>query len=168
MSVSDILLAEAWAARLGLAFEPMFGETELSAARGHHVLLDGADGSFALSTEPVLESDALDWTWSAGLRHHVLVQGDQVFVRHLGREGPARAFERNTVAEQLDRFFDLLIEEKAYPKVDVIDHLMRTFRSHREFCRRIGEDELVRSAEFYATHHGEGGVICTSIKFSTH
>lgn len=148
MSERDHSIASSWAARLGLAAETLFGPGDRPASISHHVLLDGADGSFALSTEPVEGRQALDWAWSALLRHHVLIQGAQVIVHHVGSAEPPRSFESHKVDERLERFFDLLIEEKVRPQVDVVEHLMAMFRGHRTFCHEIGMDDQFVLASF--------------------
>ena len=54
---------ENWAKRLGLA------QTRLRSVRkdpvGHHyAMLDGVEGSLAISTSPIDRQQGLDWTWS--------------------------------------------------------------------------------------------------------
>ncbi|MBI2262547.1 MAG: N-6 DNA methylase [Caulobacterales bacterium] len=146
MNARDV--AASWAGRLGLAAEPLFsavGEDQ----QEHFALLDGADGSFTFSGAPVEPNEALDWTWSARMRHHVLVEEEQVRVHHVGSSKPPREFDRKVVEERLDRFFDLLIAEQARPSVDVVDHIVAVFRSHRARVRRAGlTDELALKSFF--------------------
>ena len=70
-----------WAEAFGLAEAPLFEEGEVSAPDRHRVLLDGGQGSFALSEEDEdADAQGADWAWSSNLPHHVSVHSDRVVV----------------------------------------------------------------------------------------
>lgn len=141
-------VATLWAGRLGLAAEPLFSH-EAAVAPVHFALLDGADGSFTFSGAAVEPSTALDWTWSARMRHHVQVQEQDVIVHHVGSSRPPRKFARTVVEDRLDRFFDLLVAEQSRAPVDVVDHIVAVFRSHRAKVRGLGLSDETALQSFF-------------------
>src|SRR5229473_8614223 len=89
-------IAEALSRRLGLARSPLLGAAR-DADNQHHALLDGVDGSFALSFGPFDVQEALDWTWSAQLAMHVAVDDEMVVARQVAARAPVLRFNRMQV-----------------------------------------------------------------------
>ena len=95
-----------WARHFGLAMAPLF-EHETEAPGTHAVLLDGANGSFAmsLSDEELWRNPGpANWIWSSDVAHHVTVTAGKVAVLRWDRPADARVFERGSIERNLDRF----------------------------------------------------------------
>ena len=123
-------LVRSWSLRLGLA------ATELlpSYYEDHHLhfaLMDGVEGSFALSDEVSDKGLALDWTWSSQLSVHVSIEGDAVVARQVTPNAPLLRFALNQVEDNLERFLNALALRRVEPPVDIVDHVVQCFRSHR-------------------------------------
>lgn len=119
-----------WAKRLGLV------QTRLRSARkdpaGHHyAMLDGVDGSLAISTSPVELQQGLDWTWSSQLRAHVEVGNEKVVVRPVEQRAQVLRFELSQVDANIEKFFDVVTSQKTSPAVTVVEHVANCFRAHR-------------------------------------
>jgi hypothetical protein len=121
---------ESWAKRLGLA------QTRLRSARkdpsGHHyAMLDGVDGSLAISTSPVDTQQGLDWTWSSQLRAHVEVGEEKVVVRPVEQRAQVLRFDLPQVDANVEKFFDVVTAQKTSPAITVVEHVANCFRAHR-------------------------------------
>jgi adenine-specific DNA-methyltransferase len=122
-----------WARHFGLAMAPLF-EHETAAAGSHAVLLDGADGSFAISVsdeELWRTSGPANWIWSSDVAHHVTVTKGRVAVVRWDQPAEARVFERGSVERNLDRFYGFLSEDRLRSNRSVVDHLLGFFRRLR-------------------------------------
>ncbi|WP_157084727.1 MULTISPECIES: N-6 DNA methylase [Sphingomonas] len=134
------MIFEHWSRRLGLAATPLFGP---HAAREHVAMLDGVAGSFVLSdavassVDDVRNSDVgRSWSWSAMMRHHVLVDADNVTVTSSSGSSPDR-IRRRAVEDDLEGFLAFL-ERKGSPSADVVDHVIGSFQGLR--ARVTGSD----------------------------
>lgn len=131
--------AEDWGRRLGLARSPMLGDA-LDVAQNHHVLLDGVDGSFSLSGGPINVGHVLDWTWSSQLATHVSIEGDAVIARQVAGNTPALRFKREQVDRHPEAFLSEIVAKRVEPPIDVVQHLVGCFRSHRHVAAAAGLD----------------------------
>jgi adenine-specific DNA-methyltransferase len=138
-------LARRWSAELGLASNPLFSPNGID--EEHYALLDGVEGSFALSAGTVERPRGVDWAWSANLGHYVFVGNDHVSVRNTSG-GAIRQFDRAVVEQRLERFFEYLLKDSNKPSVDVITHIINTFRSHRYHLNSCNVDQALALPTF--------------------
>ena len=146
-------LVEDWSRRLGLASTSLFDASRQLPS--HFAMLDGVEGSFALSTEgntPVTES--LDWTWSANLASHVDIAGENVLVRQVDPRAQTLRFSRDQVDRNLEKFFDTMVANRMAPPVSVSDHIVYCFRSHRQTAASTGLDSAQGLQTFLAMLKG--------------
>lgn len=129
--------AENWSSRLGLARSPLLGQAH-DAHHHHHALLDGVDGSFALSGGAFDPSTALDWTWSSQLSIHVTLEEEAVLARQIATSAPALRFKREQVDRNPEAFLDLIASKRVEPQIDVVQHIVACFRSHRQTAAAAG------------------------------
>ncbi|MDP2779278.1 class I SAM-dependent DNA methyltransferase [Devosia sp.] len=132
-----------WAAKLGLAPTPMFAQ-EAHREGDHFVFLDGVNGSFGFTGLPKLDRDPepRNWAWSCGVLHHVCASDDEVLVHRWDRTEPV-AFRRSAVDKQLDRFYEVLVQEQSSVSLTVTDHAVDAFRRLRShFPEDRGEQAL--------------------------
>lgn len=122
--------AENLSRRLGLAHGLLLGRA-LDAQQLHHALLDGVDGSFSLSSGPVNVERVLDWTWSSQLPIHVTVDGDVVTARQVATDARPLVFKRDQVDRKPEGFLSAIISKQIEPAIDVVQHVVACFRSHR-------------------------------------
>ena len=95
----DLYNASAWANAFGLAEAPLFARDEAK-AQSHRLLLDGGQGSFALSTGPqdLPAETRQSWIWSADVPHHVWLRAEKVAVaRWDDDETPSRLLKKSRV-----------------------------------------------------------------------
>ena len=123
-------IAENLSRQLGLAHAPLLGR-ERDAEQLHHVLLDGVDGSFSLSSGPIDVANVLDWTWSSQLPTHVTFDDDKVTARQVAQDAGALVFKRDQVERNPEGFLAAIISKRVEPTIDVVQHLVGCFRSHR-------------------------------------
>lgn len=128
---------EGWARRLGLARTPLRSVTE-DPEGNHHALLDGVDGSFALSFVELPAATSLDWTWSSQLTNHVHVGLDKVLVRPVDKRASVLRFDLSAVDENLEQFFTTVAGQRVMPAVTVVDHITNCFRAHRALAAGAG------------------------------
>ncbi len=129
-----------WARHFGLAMAPLF-EHETEAPGTHAVLLDGANGSFAmsLSDEELWRNPGpANWIWSSDVAHHVTVTAGKVAVLRWDRPADARVFERGSIERNLDRFYGFLSEDRLRSNRSVVDHLLGFFRRLRSLGHTAG------------------------------
>ncbi|WP_435203716.1 N-6 DNA methylase [Qipengyuania sp. 902] len=122
--------AENLSRQLGLAHALLLG-VERDAEQRHHALLDGVDGSFSLSSGPIDVERVLDWTWSSQLPTHATIDGDVVTVRQVASNARPLLFKRDQVERKPEGFLSAIISKRIEPPIDVVDHLVGCFRSHR-------------------------------------
>lgn len=122
--------AENLSHRLGLAHGLLLGR-ERDAEQRHHALLDGVDGSFSLSAGPIEIERLLDWTWSSQLATHVTIEGDVVTARQVVADARPLVFKRDQVDRKPEAFLSALISKRIEPPVNVVQHVVGCFRSHR-------------------------------------
>lgn len=126
--------ANEWAHRFGLAISPLFEREDVSVSGSHSVLLDGAEGTFAMSvSEDELWRTAApaDWVWSSDIPHHVTITPKKVAVLRWDRPSDPRVFARESIERSLDRFYKFLIEDRLRSNRTVVDHLLGLFRRLR-------------------------------------
>jgi adenine-specific DNA-methyltransferase len=125
-----------WARRFGLAVAPLF-EQDAIAPGSHSVLLDGANGTFAMSVaeEELWRSHRpADWIWSSDVPHHVTVTSSKVAVMRWDRPEDARVYERGSVERNLEGFYGFLTEDRLRSNRSVVDHLLGFFRRLRSLA----------------------------------
>jgi adenine-specific DNA-methyltransferase len=130
-------IAENWSRRLGLVRSPLFGASRDSQQR-YHALLDGVDGSFSLSDGPIDISAVLDWTWSSRLATHVTVDDDAVVATQVAANAPVLRFKREQVERNPEAFLSSIVTKQVEPPVDVVQHVLGCFRSHRHAAAAAG------------------------------
>lgn len=142
-----------WSSRFGLAISPLF-EREVAAGSGSHsVLLDGANGSFALSVsgEELWRDEApANWVWSSGLPHHITVTASKVAVLRWDTPTEVRVFERASVERNLTRFYSFLVNDRLRSNRDVVSHLLSFFRRLRSLGHASGIPD-VRTTDLFTT-----------------
>ena len=124
-------LPDNWAARFGLAAAPLFSQT--NSDETHIVLLDGSDGSFALSiTEDQVWRDkrSAQWSWSSNLPHHVTVTNTTVAVTRWDKL-QVDLLSRASVEKQIDSFYAYLIADKVRSNQRVVEHILGLYRRVR-------------------------------------
>ncbi|MBN2971250.1 N-6 DNA methylase [Roseomonas aeriglobus] len=123
-------IAENLSRRLGLAHGLLLG-LERDVQQRHHALLDGVDGSFSLSSGPIDVERVLDWTWSSQLATHVTVDADTLTARQVASDARPLIFKRDQVDRQPEGFLSAIISKRVEPAIDVVQHVVGCFRSHR-------------------------------------
>ena len=136
-----------WADRFGLAPAPLFEANETSVLGGHHVLLDGGHGSFALSVcgEHIWESGhSSNWSWSCNLPHHVTVTDKEVAVVRWDRRSP-ELFSRSSVESNIDAFYGYLTTDRVKSNLRVVNYMVEIFRRVRSLVAnaRIADDRSI-------------------------
>ena len=142
-------IAEVWSCRLGLARSPLLGGAR-DAEQQHHALLDGIDGSFVLSSGRFDVQEALDWTWSAQIATHVAVDDEMVVARQVAARAPILRFNRTQVDRNLEAFLTTLLDKRVEPPIDVVEHVIGCFRSHRYVAAAAGLDATKALETFLA------------------
>lgn len=134
-----------WSQELGLAMSPLFGDHD--ARRAHSAMLDGIAGSFVFSdaTAQIGFDDAAreqgsDWCWSSMMRHHVLLEQDQVTVSFSNRRG-TQPISRASVEQDLGGFLAYL-ERSSSSSDDVVDHVIGSFQALRAVCAGSANEQL--------------------------
>jgi methylase of polypeptide subunit release factors len=140
-----------WARRFGLAVTPLFEQEVPPAPGSHSILLDGANGTFAMSMsdeELWRSNQPADWIWSSDVPHHVTVTPTKVAVLRWDRPADARVFERGSIERNLDRFYGFLTEDRLRSNRSVVDHLLGFFRRLRSLGHAAGLPDL-RSTDLF-------------------
>lgn len=134
-----------WSRELGLALSPLFGESDARCA--HSAMLDGIAGSFVFSdaTAPsgfdeTAREQGANWSWSSMMRHHVLLEQDQVTVSFSNRRG-TQAISRKSVDQDLDGFLAYL-ERSSSGSDDVVDHVIGSFQALRAASPGSADEQL--------------------------
>ncbi len=126
-------IAENLSSRLGLARSSLFSH-ERDANQNHHALFDGVEGSFCLSGGPIDVGAVLDWTWSTQITTHVAVEEEVIIARQVSANAPILRFKREQVERNPDAFLSSIIAKRIEPPVDVVEHVVSCFRSHRHIA----------------------------------
>ena len=93
--------------------------------------LDGVDGSFSLSDGPIDIGTALNWTWSSRLAMHVTV--DEERSSQAGHATTRRCSGSNVIRSRGTwKRFSSIVTKQVEPAVDVVQHIVGCFRSHRQ------------------------------------
>jgi adenine-specific DNA-methyltransferase len=128
MATQNPLTVAHWANQFGLAVSPLFGPSDAPTVGDHFAMLDGRRGSFAWSSGDALnvsQDDSRSWRWSSDLSHHVIVTPTKVVVDSGTDE--SRAFERSSVDDHLDQFFQFLETPRKASLPDVVPFLVEEF-----------------------------------------
>ena len=137
-----------WAKCFGLAMTPLFGKGALYEPKNHHVLLDGGQGSFALSVGRELsESLTANCSWSSDLPHHVTVTEQEVTVIRWDTFKTER-FTLSSVEDRSAAFYDYLVSDRIKSTRRVVDHMIDIFRRIRSLVTDSGLDDY-RSIDAY-------------------
>jgi adenine-specific DNA-methyltransferase len=147
--MSTLEIAEDLSRRLGLARSPLLGGDQ-DAAQNHHALLDGVDGSFSLSGGPIDVRAVLDWTWSSQLATHVTLETDTIIARQVAGIAPVLRFRREQVDRNPEAFLSQIVAKRVEPPVDVVQHIVSCFRSHRHVAAGSGLDAAQALDSFLA------------------
>lgn len=128
--------AENLSRRLGLVHNPLLGR-ERDAEQRHHALLDGVDGSFSLSSGPIDVERVLDWTWSSQLSTHMTIDGDVVTARQVATDARPLVFKRDQIDRKPEGFLSAIMSKRIEPPIDVVQHVVGIFRSHRHVAAAL-------------------------------
>lgn len=122
----------------GLARVPLFGARGAAGSGHHEVLLDGKDGSFAISVSDRADNwDAPSWAWSANVPHHVSIVGDDVFVLRWDVPGTALQLQRRDLIG-FPEFYSSLRHDRVEDQRTIVNHSVNLFRSVRGILRHSG------------------------------
>lgn len=148
----DVDVARQWAEAFGLAQAPLFEGGEMGAPDGHHVLLDGGYGSFAISEGEHAGSECrgrADWAWSSNLPHHIGLVGQEVVITRWDRALPER-LSRRSVDAQLEAFYAYLVADRVRSTRRVIEHSVDIFRRVRSLVATAGAEDAASVDAFLA------------------
>ncbi len=151
MSSSDTTWV--WSHQFGLATAPLFEEGDTAPPGEHNVLLDGGNGTFALSTSDDdiwRDTNPAAWAWSSDVPHHVTVTPTKVAVVRWDKPTEPRVFERSGVERGLDRFYLYLNDDRLRSNKSVVDHLLGFFRRIRALGHAAGLPDT-RTTDVFAT-----------------
>jgi adenine-specific DNA-methyltransferase len=128
----DPFSVTSWANLLGLTHENLFGHIANDSDRRHSVLLDGLTASFEFShvKDTYFDGDdALSWTWSANMRHCVIVNElhQRLFVRRWDAPSEIRQFKLPT-REGAHSLLTLMHNSKTPRNPDVIKWVLELFK----------------------------------------
>lgn len=122
-----------FAEQQGLAQTALFRAGEVGNEGAHGVLLDGAYGTFALSTEPVDQRQAATWAWSANIPHHVSIHRDEVIVRRWDSSKAGEKLSAKAVIDDAEGFYEYLrsdrVKKSAHTVVSQTTKLFREIRT---------------------------------------
>jgi adenine-specific DNA-methyltransferase len=127
----------------GLARVPLFGSLRPEEAGHHEVLLDGKDGSFAVSVSDRADNwDASSWAWSANVPHHVSIVGEEVSVLRWDVPGPVLQLKRRDLVS-FPEFYSSLRHDRVEDQRTIVNHSVNLFRSIRGILHHSGgSDDL--------------------------
>lgn len=149
-------LATSWSTRFGLALMPLFEDEESNVNGRHHVLLDGGNGSFALSVsdERIWRNrQAADWSWSSNLPHHVTVTDREVAVVRWDKL-TAELLTRSSVESRIEAFYTYLASDRVKSNQGVTDYMLTIFRHVRSLVADARIED-VRSIDAYLAFLGQ-------------
>ena len=144
-----------WAQSLGMVRVPMFDHSRASKYRGEHaVILDGKTGSFSLSVGNaqslldldkgiVVDGGPLTWSWSANVRHSVIVDAEKDVLLVRRWDDPDDIQDHPfPVNGEIRPFFERLIASTPPEPPSVIDRCLRAFRFVRNGIVSQGGTDL--------------------------
>lgn len=138
----DPFAPESWASLLGLIHVPLFGAERPPVPGKHAVLLDGTQGSFIMTAgnAPDLRKRAVEWTWSANMRHALVVHRTdrRIYVSGWNSRSVQDSFDIPVTGEDASRIFAKLQSDATVKHRSVISWVMQGFRQ----IRRIVEDPV--------------------------
>jgi len=132
--------AQDWAHALGLVNIPLFGAERPNSPEGDYaVLLDGRRSSFGLfssddSEELIYGDSPLSWSWSANLRHILIVNSKAKVVVHRRWDAPDKSTKfpiPNTPIEAADIFAQRIEATRSRAGDGVIGRMLGAFRQVR-------------------------------------
>jgi adenine-specific DNA-methyltransferase len=140
----DPFSPEAWAELLGLVHVPLFGVASPATIPGKHaMLLDGTRGSFIMTAgdDPKLRTDATEWTWSANVRHALVIQlaEQSLYISRWDTRKAQGPFKMPRSGEDAEHVFRKLQSDDASRRGSVISWVMQGFRH----IRHIIEDPTI-------------------------
>ncbi len=134
------IIASDWASEFGLALTPLFGPADTMAEGEHFVLLDGGNGSFALS----ITSDRMwkhskptNWSWSSDLSHHVTLTENEVGVVRWDKPNP-EVFTRSSIDGKRNEFYQFLTADRVQSNRRVVSHFLEAYRRMRSLTADAG------------------------------
>ncbi|MEZ5999631.1 class I SAM-dependent DNA methyltransferase [Hyphomonas sp.] len=133
-------IANSWAMDFGLALAPLFGPIDRESDGEHFVLLDGGNGSFALSisNDKIWRNEkSIDWAWSSDLSHHVTMTESEVGVVRWDKPNP-EVFTRKSVEEKRPEFYRFLTADRIKSNRRVVTHIVDSYRRMRSLVADAG------------------------------
>lgn len=156
--IDNNLRIERWSKRLGLASTPLHRRPTSVRGRStefdHVAMLDGVDGSLAVSSVPIERNIGLDWAWSSQLRAHVDVGLTRVVVHPVGQRGDPLGFELDQVENNIEKFYNFVTGHAARPATTIVEHIANCFRSHRSVVELDNGNPEASLASFLAILDG--------------
>ena len=140
MTMTPEEIANGWASEFGLALAPLFGPIDQETDGEHFVLLDGGNGSFALSigSNKIWRQDkSVDWAWSSDLSHHVTLTNSEVGVVRWDKPNP-EVFSRSSVEEKRAEFYRFLTADRVKSNRRVVAHIVDSYRRMRSLVAEAG------------------------------
>lgn len=147
-----------WARILGLVHVPLFGtHPPTDSPEGAAVLLDGQSGSLALyphgNLNELLYGDApLSWSWSANLRHALVLNEPAGQIIHRRWDSPKHAarYPIPGTPIELRQLFDEIERTKTFRVNDVIARMLQAFRQVRRTLSPSVPDRVASVRTFNA------------------
>jgi SAM-dependent methyltransferase len=147
-----------WARILGLVHVPLFGtQRPTDSPEGAAVLLDGQAGSLALyphgNVNELLYGDApLSWSWSANLRHALVLNEPAGQIIHRRWDSPKHAarYPIPGTPIELRQLFDEIERTKTFRVNDVIARMLQAFRQVRRTLSPSVSDRVASVRTFNA------------------
>lgn len=133
--------SQSWAELLGMIHVPLFGPTRATPVPGDNaVLLDGPRASFAIfsarrgGARLATAGDVLSWSWSAYVRHAVIIDEDlqRMFVRRWDAPSFLGQFDWPEPALAAEELLTLFERSRAPEAPDVVQHVLEAFRVLRQ------------------------------------
>jgi adenine-specific DNA-methyltransferase len=116
-----------WRLHLGLLPVPLVRDSD----QGRFILLNGTSGNFCLDIVGSTEAEkSRNISWSANVAHYVTALEDRVVVRRWDREQD-KDFLITSSAPSLEKFHHFLEQDQPTNHVNVVTHVMRTYRKLR-------------------------------------
>ncbi|HWK96950.1 MAG TPA: N-6 DNA methylase [Pseudolabrys sp.] len=122
----------------GLARVPLFGSGVVPGLGHHEVLLDGKDGSFAISvSDRAGDWDPRSWAWSANVPHHISIVGDRVSVSRWDTPEAVMQLHRRDLID-FPEFYASLRHDRVRESRTIVNHSVNLFRSVRGILHHAG------------------------------
>lgn len=146
----------AWAQAIGLAHVSLFGASRPNHVPGDlAVLLDGRRSSLGLyaakdQEELLYSPEPLSWSWSANLRHTLIVGNRGVVCRRWDAPDDLTRFPLPDTASEAGRIFGRIEKTRVERPTDVISKLLTAFRQVRNTLAPYSTDPVVAIRVFNA------------------